>query len=74
MAHYVRETDDQLRHKSNRTYRRILASLPAEVVRRFGHIDAGAVDPLEERLQSAIIAKDWPLVAGLSARLAGQVR
>ena len=68
-AHYVQETDEQLRHKSNRTYRRILASLPVEVARRLGHVEAEGAS-LEDRLQAAIVAKDWALVADLSARLA----
>jgi hypothetical protein len=68
-AHYVQETDEQLRHKSNRTYRRILASLPVQVARRLGHVEAEGAS-LEDRLQAAIIAKDWALVADLSARLA----
>jgi hypothetical protein len=34
MTHYVQETDEQRRAKSNRTYERILASLSPEVARR----------------------------------------
>jgi phage terminase Nu1 subunit (DNA packaging protein) len=68
----VKESDEEMRAKSNRTYRRILSSLPTEVARRFGHVEAGDVD-LEAKLQSAIIDKDWPLAADLSAHLAGQV-
>jgi hypothetical protein len=37
MTSSVKETDEELRARSNRTYRRILASLTGEVARRYGH-------------------------------------
>jgi len=70
MSSYVRETDEQLRQSSNRTYRRIVASFPAELAGRLGY----AVDPgadLEERLKAAVGRKDWPLVAELTRLLSG---
>jgi integrase len=69
MKHYVRV----LREKSNRTFRRILAALPPELARRYGHVEA-AGDRLEARLQAAIAAEDWSNVTKLSAELAAQQR
>jgi integrase len=69
MAHYVRETDEELRARSNRTFARIVASLSPEVARRYGHIVAVAAT-LEQRLQTAMAAKDWDQVAALSVELA----
>ena len=69
MTPYVKETDEQMRARSNRTFVRILAGLPAEVACRYGHIDP-AGSPLEERLKAALAAEDWPLVARLSSELA----
>jgi hypothetical protein len=64
-AHYVKV---DLWRKSNRTFQRILAALPAEVARRFGHVAEDR--PLEDQLQRAAEAKDWEAVARLSAELA----
>jgi integrase len=69
MTNYVRETDEELRAKSNRTYERILASLPPEVARRYGQI-LPAVEQLEQQIQAAVAAKNWPLAAKLTAELA----
>jgi hypothetical protein len=73
LTHYVKEDDPVLREASNRTYQRILASLPTEVARRYGYfaIETPAAG-LEEELQQAIAVKDWPRVNELSARLAEQ--
>jgi integrase len=68
-THYITQTEAQLRAGSNRTYRRILASLPAEVACRYGH-DQTATTGLEERIQAAVEAKNWDLVREFSARLA----
>jgi integrase len=69
MTSYVKETDEQLRQASNRTFARILASLPTDLARRCGHVEK-PVDGLEERLRRAIEARDWSLAADLTARLA----
>jgi integrase len=71
MTNYVKETDDELRARSNRTYDRILASLPAEVACRYGHA-VRPPTPLEEQLGVALAAKDWERVAALSQALAEQ--
>jgi hypothetical protein len=62
MNHYVKETDEELRPMSNRTYHRILKSLPPEVARRYGHVES-KVGLLQERLNVAYAAQDWALVA-----------
>ena len=68
VGHYVKP---ELRRKSNRTFHRILAGLPPEVARRYGHVPA-TEGHLEKQLSDAIAAKDWPAVARLSAELAKQ--
>lgn len=71
MTNYVKETDEEMRQASNRTFHRILASLTPDVARCYGHVEVGP-SSLEQQLQAAIVAKNWPLVAELSARLAQQ--
>jgi integrase len=69
MTNYVKETDEEMRQRSNRTFRRILASLSPEVARRYGYQETPRSE-LEHRLRMATEAKDWPLAADLVARLA----
>ena len=69
MTSYVKETDEEMRHRSNRTYARILASLSPEVARRYGHVTA-PVDPLAVKPQETITAQNWDLATTLSAELA----
>jgi len=66
-AHYVKV---DLWRKSNRTFRRILAALPDEVSRRFGHVEDQR--SLEEQLREAVAAKDWKAVTQLSTQLSVQ--
>lgn len=68
MTHYVTEEDDELRHRSNRTFWRIVASLPLDVSRRYGYV-ASPTDRLEQQLQAAIAAKDWSLARRLATKL-----
>lgn len=68
MTSYVTEEDEELRHRSNRTYWRIVASLPLDVSRRYGYV-ASATDRLEQQLQAAIAAKDWSLARRLATKL-----
>jgi hypothetical protein len=72
LTHYVKEDDPVLREASNRTYQRILSSLPPEVARRYGHVVERPAASLEAELQRAITAKDWTRVNELSARLVQQ--
>ena len=71
MRHYVTE-QEELRHASNRTYTRILASLPQETATRYGYLPDSQTDDLEVRLEMAAKAKNWKLVADLAKQLAGQ--
>ncbi|OAI45553.1 hypothetical protein AYO44_12880 [Planctomycetaceae bacterium SCGC AG-212-F19] len=73
MKHYVKESDVQMRHASNRTFERILASLPPSVAVRYGHVEPMKTD-LEQRLDQAREAKNWDLLAELSHELAARNR
>lgn len=68
MTNYVKETDEEMRQRSNRTYRRISASLPTEVARRYGHVEEIGSE-LENRLRIALSMKNWPLVSQIAAQL-----
>jgi integrase len=68
--HYISEHDEQLRQKSNRTYKRILIGLPMDLALRLGYVDIG--DDLEQRVQAAFSAQNWDLAAALTAQLAKQ--
>ncbi len=74
MKHYITERDEELRQASNRTYRRILASLPPEVAFRYGYVAENGSAQLEAKLKAATEAGDWTLVAELAAELARQRR
>ena len=67
-ASYTEEEDEELRHKSNRTYRRILTSLPVAVASRYGYVEKPS-DRLIERLDSARTRDDWNEVARLAVAL-----
>jgi hypothetical protein len=73
MTSYVKETDEELRQASNRTFGRILASLPPEVAHRNGHTEASS-SKLEQQLQAAMAAKNWPQVARLSVQMSRRKR
>jgi integrase len=73
MTNYVKETDEELRQKSNRTFQRIVASLSADVAERYGYTPSKTSN-LEQRLEVAIEAKNWDLAQALSARLARDKR
>jgi hypothetical protein len=65
LGHYAKP---KLWRKSNRTFMRILASLPAEVAQRYGQVEDER-SKLERRLQAAVGAGDWGLAAELSSQL-----
>ncbi len=67
-ASYTEEEDEELRHKSNRTYRRILTSLPVAVASRYGYVEKPS-DRLIESLDSARTRDDWNEVARLATAL-----
>ena len=68
MTNYAKETDVEARQRSNRTFRRILASLPPEVAIRYGFVH-DARSEMENQLRAAIDAKDWGRATELVAKL-----
>lgn len=71
MTYYVEETDPELREASNRTFNRLVASLPRHVAEMYGYaVMKPDVAGIEKKLAAAIADKNWPLVAELSALLA----
>jgi integrase len=70
MRHYVTERDEELRQASNRTYARMLASLPPEVATRYGYPSENGTADLEAKLAAATNAQDWNLVTDLARQLA----
>ena len=68
LTNYVKETDEQMRAKSNRMFARILASLPSEVASRYGHVEAVSGN-LKEKIKAGVVAEDWKRVAELTAEL-----
>src|ERR1700733_885165 len=68
MTSYVREHDEELRQKSNRTFRRIAASLLPEVAAAYGFVES-PIDVLKRRGRAAFEAEDWQLVLKLASEL-----
>ncbi len=62
----------KLCRKSNRTYRRLISSLPADVARCYGYVEDEQTR-LERELSAASEAGNWSLVAELAARLGKKV-
>jgi len=75
MTNYVKETDEEMRQRSNRTYWRIHASLSPEVAAQYG-CARNARSETESQLRVAIDAKDWTTASDIARRLAqdGQSR
>lgn len=71
MTNYVLESDEELRQRSNRTFQRIIASLPPEVARRFG-FEEPANKTARRELRKAIADENWQLVVELAGELAKQ--
>ncbi len=69
MTNYVKETDEQLRQASNRTFARILASLPPHLAQRCGHAEP-PIEDLEGELKKAVEGENWLRAADLANRLA----
>ncbi len=64
-ASYAQEFDEELWRKSNRTYRRIRASLPHDVAVRYGY-DESERERLLEELDRARMKANWEEVARLA--------
>jgi len=73
MTNYVKESDPEMRQKSNRTFHRILASLSPEVARRYGHA-ISEIDSLKSRHLAAVQVEDWELASKLAAEIAEKRR
>ncbi len=71
MSNYAQVADEELRHKSNRTYQRIRNGLSSEVANRYGW-DTRPSDEILERLDQARLKGDWESVARLAQELAVQ--
>jgi len=71
MSNYAQVADEELRHKSNRTYQRIRNGLSSEVANRYGW-DTRPSDEILERLDQARLKGDWESVARLAQELARQ--
>lgn len=68
MSNYVRETDEEMRQKSNRIFARIRASLPSEAAKRYGFVETEK-DRLVSKFHRAVAARDWAAVAQLATCL-----
>ena len=68
MSNYARIADQELRHRSNRTFQRIRSSLPLEVAVRYGW-KGNPGDGIVEQLDQARLRGDWEAVARLAEEL-----
>lgn len=59
LDHYVDDTDEELRLKSNQTFARIAASLPSQIAVRYGYFPEREGARPEEVLRVAIERKDF---------------
>jgi integrase len=73
MTNYVKETDEEMRAKSNRTFWRIVASVAPKVAQRYGFSEEPK-DPLQVKLEAALAVQNWDLAARLAAELAKRDR
>jgi integrase len=72
LRYYVDERDRELWAASNRTYQRILASLPMDVAERYGYTPENGTEALEAEARAALAAHDWGLLAMLAGKLVEQ--
>lgn len=69
LGHYVDETDEERWMKSNRTFERIVVSLPAEMAQRDGYLPVQARTGIAGVLQSAIARRDREAVKLVLTRI-----
>ncbi len=69
LDHYVDETDEELLLKSNRTFDRIVASLPLKVAQRYGYCPGQEGAGFSDVLKAAIDRQDWEAVKELAQRV-----
>ena len=68
-GNYVDDTDEELLLKSNRTFERIVTSLPLRVAERYGYDPEEEGAGLPELLKGAIDRQDWHAVEELMAKI-----
>ena len=68
-GHYVDEMDKKLLLKSNRTFDRIVSSLPAEVEERYGSLPGQEGTGLDALVKAAIDRQDWDGATELITRI-----
>ena len=68
-GNYVDDTDQELLLKSNRTFERIVTSLPLKVAERYGYDPEEEGAGLAELLKAAIDRHDWDAVEELMAKI-----
>lgn len=69
IRHYVDETDDVLRLRSNRTFYRLVAGLSPEVACRYGYEPDSDALGMEVRLYAAASIRDWKTVQDIAQQL-----
>ena len=65
LDHYVDDTDEELRLKSNQTFARIASSLPSTAAERYGYFPQREGAKPEEVLRVAIERKDFQTARAL---------
>ena len=68
-GNYVDDTDQELLLKSNRTFERIVTSLPLKVAERYGYNPDEEGAGLPDLLKAAIDRQDWDAVEELMAKI-----
>ena len=68
-GHHVDEMDEELLLKSNRTFDRIVSSLPAEVAERYGYCPGQEGTGMDALVKAAIDRQDWDGATELITRI-----
>jgi hypothetical protein len=68
-GNYVDDTDQELFLKSNRTFERIVASLPLKIAQRYGYLPEQEGVGLSDVLKAAIDRQDWDAVEEVLAKV-----
>lgn len=59
LDHYVDDTEEELSLKSNRTFERLVGSLPLKVAKRYGYVPEQEGAGVNDLLTAAIERQDW---------------
>jgi integrase len=73
LDHYVDDTEEELCLKSNRTFERLLNSLPLKVAQRYGYIPELEGDGFTDVLKAAIERQDWQGAKEVLEQLSNQM-